>query len=372
MKRISILILMLLAFVSITQAPSLTVTPASYEPGEIERGETKTFNIYIQPRNVEGPITVSPSVEGPFFDEVFGSNSDVDSNRVSEEDIENWINFDQQQYTVNPENSQSYTLSDGTEVTASKVIEAEISVPSDAEPGFHAGKIGYAVSQDRDSSFSTTNWILPYTQVRFEVPGNAERDLRLRDEGTRMIRIGENRAQIIAMIENTGTVTTTFDGATLNILDENGRKVGEVETGSFKLGPDGSERFQEVSMVWESENLEAGTYEIDGTGDFITGRFYMNAQDAIEQGFSERVEVEEPGVDSQSSESDTDIPTWLVMMILILLGIIMYSFDIDPLWIVLIVGILAITAFVLMTGLPLYLIGITLILGFVMIYYGVV
>jgi hypothetical protein len=366
MKRKILLILTILAFVSAVQAPSLGITPSEVQIEEISPGETESFEIYINPRNVDGAVQVTPSVGGPFSSTLY-DNDEVNPEEVSDQGMEDWVNFEERSVVVSQGDSETYTLEDGTTVEATSRISTDISVPEDAEPGYHAAKIGFDVSDPGGGGFSTTNWVLPYINVLLKVPGNAERSVELESDNTRALRIGESRAQIIAMLHNTGTVTTEVDGGTVNILDENDQKVGELQLGSTKVAPG---EFQEVSMEWENENLEPGTYTLDGTGDFMTGRFYIGSQVSIQQAINDRVEIEDPS--GESTESESDVPIWLVMMILILLGIIMYSFDIDPLWIALIVGVLAITAFVLMTDLPLYLIGITLILGVVMIYYGVI
>lgn len=364
-RKRTLLATALILFAGIVQGPSLNVAPSNMELGEVERGETYEYNLYVNPRNTGGPVQVSPSVQGPFFSTLF-NNSEVNENTVSQQNIESWVEFQRDTVVADPSDAQSYETRDGGSVNAAAVIPVEITVPEDAEPGFHAARIGFTASGvDEGGGFSTSNWVLPMIEVTMQVPGNAERGVELED--ARFIRIGENQAQIIAMLQNTGTVTTEFDGATVDILNQDGEKVGEVNLNSVTIPPG---EFQEVDATWESNNLEPGTYELSGTGDYITGRFFIGGQGSIEQAIQERVEVEEPS--DSTSDQGSDLPTWLVAMIIILLGVIMYSFDIDPLWIVLIIGLISVSAFVIMTGLPLYLIAITLILGVVMIYYGLI
>lgn len=361
----SLVLLILLGLVGVVQAPSLTVTPSDIQMDQVESGSVESFNIYVDANDVSEPVEVSPNVEGPFGNTLFG-NEQVDSEQVSDESMQEWISFEEDSVVANPGDSESFTLEDGSEVTASNQIPAEIQVPEDAEPGYHAARIGFSASGvGEGSGFATTNWVLPYIEVIVEVEGNAERSVTLQD--ARALRIGESQAQIIANLQNTGTVTTEVDGGTVNILNEDDQKVGEIQLGSTRVPPG---EFQEVSAEWESDDLEPGTYSLDGTGDFVTGQFYIGDQVSIQQAIQESVEIEDP--DGESTEDSGDMPTWLIVMVLMLLGVIMYSFDIDPLWIVLIVGLLAISTFVLVTDLPLYLIGITLIVGFSMVYYGVV
>lgn len=360
----SLLIASIIVFSGIVQAPSLGVTPSNMELGEVEPGETYEYNLYINPRNTGGPVEVTPRVQGAFFSTLF-NNSEVDENIVSQQDISPWINFQQESIVADPSETQSYETEDGA-VNAAAVLPVEITVPEDAEPGYHAARIGFSASgTDGNDGFATSNWVLPFIQVSMQVPGNAEREVTMED--AQFLRIGENEAQIITMLQNTGTVTTEFEGATVDILNEDGEKVGEVDLNSATLEPG---EFQEVDAVWESESLEPGTYELSGTGDYITGRFFIGAQGSIEQAIQDRVEVEDPG--GESTNDGSDMPTWLVAMIIMLLAVIMYSFEIDPLWIVLIIGLVSISAFVIMTGLPLYVIAITLILGVLMIYYGLI
>jgi hypothetical protein len=294
------------------------------------------------------------------------NNSDVDENIVSQQDIEPWISFAEDSVVADPSEAQGYETRDGGSVNAAAVIPMEVEVPDDAEPGFHAARIGFGAEGAGDNSgFATSNWVLPFLEVTMQVPGNVEREVTMED--AQFLRIGENEAQIITMLQNTGTVTTEFEGATVDILNADGEKVGEVNLNSARLEPG---EFQEVDATWESDDLEPGTYELSGTGDYITGRFFIGGQGSIEQAIQERVEVEDPS--GESTGEGSDMPTWLVAMIIMLLAVIMYSFEIDPLWIVLVVGLISISAFVIMTGLPLYIIAITLILGVLMIYYGLV
>lgn len=374
MTRKTLVIFLVLIMLPLIQAPSLDIRSEASDLGTIEPGSTKQVDLYVRGGSVNQPFEVKPSFQGPFHDTVFGNSNGnvVQPEEVSEQSIENWVSFEQESYAINPSQTKTFTLSDGSRFIGNRKITMELQVPNDAEPGYHAGKITLdAVTSDSGSGFGSSVWTLPTTSFYFRVPGNAERSLSLED--TRAIRIGENKVQIIAMIENEGTVTTELEGGTVNILDSNKRKVGEVKLDSATLKPSGSDKFQEVSMVWSSDDLdEGGVYELDGTGDYITGRFYVGDQISFTDAIRERVQVEDPNQTGQDGQDGGGLPTWLVVMALVLLGVIMYSFDIDPLWIVLIVGLLAISAFVLMTGLPVYIIGITLILGVGMVYYGMI
>lgn len=363
--RRTLLIVSIVFLSGVVQAPSLNVAPSQMELGEVQRGETYEYNIYINPRNTGGPVEVSAQKQGPFFSTMF-NNSEVNENRVSQQDITTWIELQEDSVIADPADTRGYETMDGGSVLAAAVIPVEINVPRDAEPGFHAARIGFSASGvDGGSGFSTSNWVLPFIEVSMEVPGNAEREVTMED--AQFLRIGQNQAQIITMLQNTGTVTTHFEGANVDILNSNGEKVGEVNLNSATIEPG---EFQEVDAIWRNENLEPGTYELSGTGDYITGRFFIGAQGSIEQAIQERVEVEDPS--GESTGEGSDMPTWLVAMIIMLLAVIMYSFEIDPLWIVLIIGMVSISAFVIMTSLPLYLIAITLILGILMIYYGLI
>lgn len=363
--RKTLLIAAFFMFSGMVQAPSISVSPSTLDLGEVEDGETYEYNLYVTPRDTGGPVEITPTVEGAFFSTMF-NNSEVNENRVSQQDISPWIDFRQESFVVDPSETNTYEARNGESVKAAARIPMELKVPEDAEPGFHATRIGFSAEGVGDNQgFATSNWVLPFITVTMEVPGNAEREISMED--AQFLRIGENQAQIITMLHNTGTVTTEFEGATVDILNDEGQKVGEVQLNSATLQPD---EYQEVDAVWQSGSLEPGTYELSGTGDYITGRFFIGAQGSIEQAIQDRVEIEDPS--GESTGEGSDMPTWLVAMIIMLLAVIMYSFDIDPLWIVLIIGLVSISAFVIITGLPLYVIAITLILGVLMIYYGLI
>lgn len=372
MTRKTLVIFLVLIMLPLIQAPSLEIRSEASNLGTIEPGSTEKVELYVRAGSINQPFRVKPSFQGPFQGTIFGGKNDVDPSRVSQQSIKEWISFDQDDYVVDPGQKQKFTLADGSTFRGNRKIVMDINVPNNAEPGYHAGKITLSTAgAEGGSGFGASIWTLPSTEFYFRVPGKAQRKLSLED--AQAIRIGENKVQIIAMIENEGTVTTELEGGTVNILDSNKRKVGEVKLDSATLKPSGSDKFQEVSMVWSSDDLdEGGVYELDGTGDYITGKFYLGDQISFTDAIQDRVQVEDPNQTGQDGQDGGGLPTWLVVMALVLLGVVMYSFDIDPLWIVLIVGLLAISAFVLMTDLPVYIIGITLILGVGMVYYGMI
>ena len=352
MKRLGLVILVVF-LASTASAASVGVAPGFADFGEIQRGESRVANMYITTSGYDSPFAVAPEVGEPLTSTFMDSqDSPVSVEEYNGEDIDDWIRFEQDTYTVTPGNTTPYTLSDGTPVNAAGQIGFYIDVPQDAEPGYHAGMLNVNPQLGSGGSGfgATARGQAMYTFV-FRVPGNVERSLDVVD--ARGIRTGENEARIDIRVANRGTVTTAIQGADVDVYNRQTQElVGSPGIGYYSLAPGES---TVISSTISSEDVTQGSYKMNGTLEYIGGSSFVSQQtfslaDTIQQNIPDSDNFGDTGSDTeQVSEGG---PIWLLMLFVLMVSVIMYAFEFDMFSIVLIAGGLGIVGFILLTGIP--------------------
>jgi len=115
-----------------------------------------------------------------------------------------------------------------------------------------------------------------------------------------------------------------------------------------------------VETFWSDTDIEAGNYRVEGDVNYLTGQAYID--DAIN--VSEVIQFQS---DPETDEEDQNIPPWLILMVLVLVGSLMYYLDLDPVWIILLLGVAGISFYIIMAGLPNYLIGVLLLVSVIVL-----
>lgn len=351
--KLIVLVLFGLGLVNAVFAVSQVIaTPGFTNVGELEPGESQEIIIYI---NVDSEDVVP--LEADFSTDTGGAFSDrylLDESEYSEQPIEDWVEL-QDIYYVDPSNPVDEDF-----VTADEELSITIDVPEDAEPGYRTGRIFFTPEEsDRsDDGFGASTLTSSIPEFMFRVSGDAERSVEFSDVNA--VRTGEEEVQLIQQFENTGTVTTRVRGGEVTIVDDEGRRVGEVELPSVTLAPG---EFGEVDAVWNGAE-EGGEYEMDGVADYITGQAYVgggNSRFVVEGSIRDSIDVEDVDEDLEEVEDQDSTPMWLVIMMLTLLGVLMYSMNIDPFWIVISLALITITATILLTSLPNWILALVLV-----------
>ena len=366
MKKVYFKLLMLFGLVLISSSSVLSASvgtiPGSLSFNDIDRGNSIERSVYVQAFDVGANFSVNPT----FSSYVSSSMFDEENDRIysySQQGSSDW--FEAEEVTVNPETS--YTVSGGgTESSVEGQFNLTLNVPDEAEPGIHRGflrlnaDIGTTGGTPGTSNIVETR--IPYT---ITVPGEVQRNIVVQD--VRAFRLGEDEAAVEVLLRNEGTVTTSTEDFQVDVLDATGATEATLTAGDAVLEPD-EERYVEAS--WGSEDgIEEGAYQIDGEVDYLTGQATASGSFSL-PGF-DVVEVrpdDSPGSDEQDGRGG--LPLWLVAMILVLLGVLMWSFGIDPFWILLIVGIFGISAFILMSGISNYLLILLLMVVGIVVYGG--
>lgn len=358
-----LLLLLIIAMTGLVSAESIALSPPSHELGEIQRGSSQQVTVYVDATGYDEPFRIDPSYQSPRISSIMREGSDIDRSRYSAQDISDWIQFEQETFRIDPNgtikaNGRTY---DGT-------ITYTVNVPvSDSEPGYHGGSITpEVIKDDEGSSFNSASSIgLAVYNFYFQVPGTAYRDV---EYSPRVMRTGPEELTIVNRLVNQGTVSTTVGEASFSVENMNGNFSTSRTVKAVDVPEGGSET--EVVTV-NSPEVSAGNYRIEGTADFMTGQ--ATASDSFS--LSDIVEVEpeqlEGGQESPTGGFDNEsLPLWLVVMILIVVGVLMYSFGIDPVWILAAVGVLGISMYIFLTPVPNLLLVVLLVLSGALVYYG--
>lgn len=367
MIRKALLAMTLFLFSGLALSYSVGTVPGSLDLGTVEPGSTVEQNIYVTVSDVDQNFTVSPYANGVSPSTLF--SGDIENrDEISEQASTDWWRFDEP--TIDPSTELSDSeIEDSGVPSVQGVMAATLEVPEDAEPGYRYGHIRVNPQfSDPNSSGSGARIVTPTRlSYSFRVAGEVRRNIVVDSSQTRAFRLGEEEAAVEVLLRNEGTVTTSTEDFQVDVLDATGATEATLTAGDAVLEP-GEERYVEAS--WGSEDgIEEGAYQIDGRVDYLTGEATASGSFSL-PGF-DVVEVrpdDSPGSDEQDGRGG--LPLWLVAMILVLLGVLMWSFGIDPFWILLIVGIFGISAFILMSGISNYLLILLLMVVGIVVYGG--
>lgn len=362
MKKVLLAIAVML-LVSTATARSVTMSPSSDQLGTIDRGTSETVTVYISSQGFDSEFYLDPRLNNLRTSSVMREGSPVDRSQYSSQDITSWVEFTKERYLIDPEGRFNV----GGETYDGK-IEFRIQVPSQAaEPGYHGGSIRPEITTGPSGSgYSASSFGLAVYSFYFKVPGTAYRNLQY---DTRVIRTGTDQITVVNRFLNQGTVTTSIDDADFQLKNMNGN-YSQSETINGVTVPEGET--ETVVRRYSSPNISAGNYRVTGTADYITGQASASGTFSL----SDIVEVE-PGQFQQDESSgptgnfdNQSLPIWLVVMTLIMVGVLMYSFGIDPIWIIAGVGLLGISMYIIFSPVPNLLLLVLLTATGGLIYYG--
>lgn len=342
MNKLFYLLLAITFFSGLTSAASIGVTPGYLNNGEVEPGNTVEFQYYITASDIEQEFEVDPRYQRS-LKYALGDNGILDMRETSEQDISQWIEFEQDTFTVDPTTSETYELEDGTSVNANGVVNFEVDVPPNAEPGYKIGTLELNPSMVGEGGSGAGAKLIAQTVpgFAFRVSGSVERRIEL--AGIDAVRVGENQVQIIEQLRNTGTVTTTLVKGKADILNSQNQKVGTINLDAATLKPG---EYAETSQLWTTEDLEGGRYSIEGQGDYRTGEMYVSGDFVITESIEERRSIDEPsGGEVQESES---APITLIVIVSLLVATLLYLMDIGFTWIIMLAGGTGIILFILL------------------------
>lgn len=338
--RAVLVLLLVFGFSSIVAGTSVGTAPGSLNLGELQPGQSYEGFFYVTTRGISQEFSVEPEYRmasrSLFEREVDGEAEDVEfyPDQASQQDISEWISFSQETYRVDPNERNIADMEGGGSIVYNERIRFVVNLPDDAEPGFHAGSIDLNPDLQRSGSGGSSVMNLGVTRPTFffEVPGHAERKVDVVD--VRAVRTGNEEARIDFLVSNEGTVTSWLRRSDTTVYDKVGDESNTITTGGRYVSPDTTEV---ISTMWRNPELEGGQYRVSGELDFITGKSYVDETINI----SDTIQVE------REEREDGYRPTWVILMLLLLVGVLMYSFEIDPVYIFALLGFGAISVFIL-------------------------
>ena len=366
MSKFWIQVALILFLISSASAVSIGAVPSSLDLGKVEPGQTIEQNIYITVRGTDSNqnFTIDPVANEIGNKRLFSGRFD-NPEEISEQSATEW--WDLQEATVSPNNKVEADLDQSNLPTLNGFTEATLRIPEDAEPGFRYGKINLNPLISEEGSGGRVSLVSP-TSVSYSFyvsDGDPRRDIVAQD--VRAFRLGEDRASVEVLLSNQGTVTASTQEFEIDVLDSGRSNEVTLEIDDTPTLDPGESQWVDAS--WQNEQgIEQGTYQIDGEVNYFTGSAYASGSFAL-PGF-DVVEVrpeDSPAVDSQDNRGG--VPLWLVLMVIVLLGVLMWSFDIEPFWILAITGGLGIAAFILLSSVSNYLL-ILLIMVTAILAYG--
>jgi len=347
MLRKTLLILILIFNVGFAYSSSIGAVPGSVEFSNVEPGEEDQLEIYVT-TNVEEVFTVNPSARADFSSSSITGASQPES--FSEQGSGDWFNVESA--TIDPNTSERVTLPDGSPANVDGGFELNLEVPEDAQPGIHMGHIRLNSDLEGDGSGAGST-VFGETRIRYlvNVEGHADRSIEVQD--VRSFRLGEEEASVEVLLTNTGSVTASTESFEVDVYDSSRNEMVELTVGSARIAPGDSEW---VATTWADEDrIEGGSYELDGEVSYLTGSSYASGSFSLPDfDVVEVVPDDSPQTDEDERET---VPMWLVFMVLAVLAVLMWSFNIEPFWILAIVGGLAVTSFILLSGVSNYLAG---------------
>jgi len=266
-RKVILLGLSVIFFTSIAVSASVGTVPGNIDFGEVERGETIEYNVYVRATDLDQNFTVSPSTSSARHSMLFADDFRYRSD-VSEQSFEEWINIPETE--INPETvveNPDIEMSNPPRVHGGFTFRMEI--PNDAEPGHRQGKLSLNPDIRGDGSGAGAQ-VFGQTEMyyRFEIPGDAERDIRV--QRVRGFRLGEQEAAVEVLLSNEGTVTSSVENFEIDILDSSRNEETTLQASGTALAP-GEQTW--VDAEWDSDEPieEDDNYQIDGSIDYLTG-----------------------------------------------------------------------------------------------------
>jgi len=270
------------------------VSPPVLDLGEINRGETKIgkFNIITSTQSTLIVRLEAARGKADFFTP---SNYWQYLSNYSEEDTKTWISFVSNPVELEPTNIP------GTSIKSAREVTFFLSVPEDAEAGYHTA---YIMLDPKSAQQSTKpisiRTVFPLT-ILFKVPGQAIRDGKIYD--TTFLGVSSDTTYFNTVFQNTGTVTMMITSGKIRIYNSSDEvAVADLPSTYVKPG--------EIKNIRSLVNraLPPGEYRLQTIVYFSSGYAEKNSTISI----TEKPLIAKP-IEKQR------FPWWIIIIILVML-----------------------------------------------------
>jgi hypothetical protein len=313
------LVIVLLLMPGCARGLSVGVAPPVLDAGEMLPGESKPMEFYLMTdhdKDLLVDLSTKKAQRG-FYEPVRGRDRySFASENASEEDISGWLTFMKRSVILPPEKRLVY-LSGGGVANANQGADVIISVPEDAEPGYHAG----FVSPYPRISFGgggTGLGIISTVEMGYvlKVPGEAIRDAEIAGFDLRMDRPGHGT--LVILVKNKGTVTISVRADSIRVFNSS-QAIAGLASNEVKIAPG---RVGEPGAGLDTRGLK-GVYGVEAHVEWLTG------EDSLEGEIEVREYVPPPPVTGEvvAPPVPAGFPLWILPLILVVVALIVYRWS---------------------------------------------
>jgi hypothetical protein len=276
------------------------VSPATINLGKLERGENKIVNFNVVTPSTETLIVSLEAEQGnlDFFSREAYKNFTYN---YSEEILTGWVEFLNNPVELKPSNEVLKTV--GGEIKGWREVSFILTVPKDAEPGYHLIKIKPipAVPSENLGQAGARVVALTNVNVLFYIPGDAIRDGVILDVVPGNY-VG-NRLEIYTYFKNTGTVTISAR-AYHEIIANN--SVSNISSSTELVKPGETKILKSYLDVYKDMPQEI---EIKTTVNYVTGFKYKASKISLPPAVAQYVTIPK-----------YQIPWWMIVIIIIIIA----------------------------------------------------
>ena len=288
---------------------SIGTVPGVHYLGELNPGDTKYVKFYLI-TNAKGDVLTTLSYFPAHIDLYYpGKLSYISAYETSQEDISDWIKFQQNPILVSPRKSFIIYLANGGTAKVNAEVVYKLTIPPDAEPGYHIGSVslGPKVISGGTGTGVATIGLTRYIFI-FKVKGKAERKGQI--ENIYADRVSKNKARIDVLFKNTGKNTISVWVDKLNIYDEYGNLTSTLRSGIVYVAP-GETKI--IPVYWSGSDVKSGFYKAEAKVNYITGFA------------SKEATIEIPDIISVPKKVPKfEIPWWLILLLVLIIILIIY------------------------------------------------
>ncbi|NOX71882.1 MAG: hypothetical protein GXO64_04270, partial [Candidatus Micrarchaeota archaeon] len=224
-------------------AVSLGVAPGILNVGDVYPGTSKLVEfLLITTSTTDMSVFMSPiEPHFDFFSSKYIGHYIFIPEESSNEDVRSWIKFPENPIAVSPTNIIVYTFPNGEKVRANKRVRAILTIPKDADPGYHVGAINFAPKLKTSegggglATVAVTRFLYIFYVKPLEGQEGPRREGKITDVEAR--RSADGRVRIDVLFRNTGTDTVLAKINDMKIYDDFGELKKVVESGYVRIRP---------------------------------------------------------------------------------------------------------------------------------------
>lgn len=303
--KIQFFILLILLTPIFSKTIPIGVSPGTLDLGTLERNSKELVTFYMVSPSEDTILVYLDKFRGtPDF---FNAKYKDFIKYYSEEDTLGWVTF--------VSNPLELKKTDDTEILRTGLktyrdVNLILSIPRDAEPGYHLLSIVPSPKTQGASEGQIGAQMVAITPVRiiFNIPGDAIRsgeilDITTRDDGSRIF--------IEIHFLNTGTVTISAKANKINIKDTRGNIIRTLNSPLEYVKP--GEKVVLTSLLYKDE-IKDGDYTIEAEVNYITGQSNATSELKIRTRPMEEV--------TAKVSKSFKIKWWMILLLIFLLYII--------------------------------------------------